>query len=270
MSDLFGGNGGGATVMTAQSYRERLPMPQLGGEVACVWTQEVAAAGPAYEHRTVPNGCVEISHALGTDVVAVAGTQRQPTVGLLAPGTTVVGVRLRPGAATSILASPASELVDLHVGLDELWGRSATTLAGQLTATGSPQTAVQLLEEEILRRRAVTAADPLVNAAIERLQPWQPDDIGAWCADLCISARQLRRRFVAALGYGPKTLQRILRFQGFLALSQQHDAVATLTAAGASVIRADTDVANVPMANAFRRAGFEQFMARTELVHRPA
>jgi len=45
-------------------------------------------------------------------------------------------------------------------------------------------------------------------------------------------------------------------------------AVTTLTAAGASVIRADTDVANVPMANAFRRAGFEQFSARTEYIHR--
>jgi ribosomal protein S18 acetylase RimI-like enzyme len=39
-------------------------------------------------------------------------------------------------------------------------------------------------------------------------------------------------------------------------------AVATLADAGASVIRADTDVANVPMANAFRRAGFEQFLSR--------
>jgi RimJ/RimL family protein N-acetyltransferase len=46
-------------------------------------------------------------------------------------------------------------------------------------------------------------------------------------------------------------------------------AVATLTDAGASVIRADTDLANVPMANAFRRAGFEQFLARTEYLYRP-
>jgi ribosomal protein S18 acetylase RimI-like enzyme len=46
-------------------------------------------------------------------------------------------------------------------------------------------------------------------------------------------------------------------------------AVAMLAAAGASVIRADTDVENVPMANAFRRAGFEQFLARTEYM-RPA
>ena len=34
---------------------------------------------------------------------------------------------------------------------------------------------------------------------------------------LGVSERQLRRRFDAAVGYGPKTLQRVLRFQRFLA-----------------------------------------------------
>jgi hypothetical protein len=160
-------------VSTAQSYREWLPMPPLRREVACVWAQQVATAGPAYEHRTVPNGCAEISHALAIDVVAVAGAQRRPIVGLLAPGTRVVGVRLRPGAATSILRWPAAELVDLHLALDELWGRGATPLDGRLTAKGSPDAAAALLEGEILRHRTETlAADPLVDAAVERLQPF--------------------------------------------------------------------------------------------------
>jgi AraC-like DNA-binding protein len=38
-------------------------------------------------------------------------------------------------------------------------------------------------------------------------------------AELGISERQLRRRFADAVGYGPKTLARILRFQRFLALA---------------------------------------------------
>jgi ribosomal protein S18 acetylase RimI-like enzyme len=43
-------------------------------------------------------------------------------------------------------------------------------------------------------------------------------------------------------------------------------AIATLTASGAEVVRADSDIANVPMAGAFRRAGFEQFMTRSEYM----
>jgi AraC-like DNA-binding protein len=39
-------------------------------------------------------------------------------------------------------------------------------------------------------------------------------------SDLAISASQLRRRCLAAVGVGPKTLQRTLRFQGYLALAQ--------------------------------------------------
>jgi len=36
------------------------------------------------------------------------------------------------------------------------------------------------------------------------------------CEALGMSARTVRRRALEAFGYGPKTLQRILRFQGFL------------------------------------------------------
>ena len=50
--------------------------------------------------------------------------------------------------------------------------------------------------------------------------PWRPAGIGALTTQLAISASQLRRRFAAAVGVGPKTLQRTLRFQGYLALAQ--------------------------------------------------
>jgi RimJ/RimL family protein N-acetyltransferase len=39
---------------------------------------------------------------------------------------------------------------------------------------------------------------------------------------------------------------------------------ATLLTAGAVTIRADTDVNNLPMANAFRRCGYRQFATRRE------
>jgi len=208
-----------------QSYRERLPAPELASHVSSVWVLEVAADGPAYEHRSVPNGSVEISYVLGADVVDVFGPQRGPTVARVTAGTTVVGVRFRPGMAQSILGPPASELVDQRVEVDRLWGRGAATLPDSLAEAGSSESALRLLEGEVVRRHAAaTVPDPLVAATVGRLQPWIPDSVSARTADLFISPRQLRRRFVAALGYGPKTLQRILRFQGFLALTQgQHD-----------------------------------------------
>ena len=44
--------------------------------------------------------------------------------------------------------------------------------------------------------------------------------IGPLTENLAISESQLRRRFLAEVGIGPKTLQRTLRFQGYLALAQ--------------------------------------------------
>jgi AraC-like DNA-binding protein len=207
-------------IETLQSYRERLPAAALATHVSNVWMLEVAAEGGAYEHRTVPNGSVEISYELGADVVRVSGPQRGPKIERVAPGTTVVGVRFRPGVAPTILGPPASELVDLHLEVDRLWGRAAS-LAEELAGADGPASAARLLEDEVVRRAADAATpDPLVTAALGRLEPWLPAGVATRTSDLFISPRQLRRRFSSALGYGPKAYQRIRRFQGFLALVQ--------------------------------------------------
>ncbi len=64
-----------------------------------------------------------------------------------------------------------------------------------------------------------------VGARLARRQP--PDGLvraAATGAQPGIGDRQLRRRFADAVGYGPKTLQRILRFQRFLALAEREAA----------------------------------------------
>ena len=206
-----------------QTYRERLPPPEIASHVASVWALEVASAGPAYEHRTAPNGSVEISYELGMDVLHVSGPQRGSTVACVPPGTTVVGMRFRPGAAQAILGLPTSELVDLRVEVDRLWGGEPATLGERLAEAGSRRRVEALLEEEVTRRLvSAPAPDPLVLAAVGRLRPWLASSVAEPTADLYVSPRQLRRRFVAALGYGPKTFQRILRFQGFLALAHAY------------------------------------------------
>jgi hypothetical protein len=206
-----------------QTYRERLPAPEIASHVASMWVLEVASEGAAYEHRTVPNGSVEISYEVGTDLLLVSGPQRLPTIARVPARTTVLGMRFRPGMADSILGLPAAELLDSHVELNCLWGGGAATLGERLAEAGSRRDAMLAFEEEVTRRLAGAAApDPLVAAAIARLEPWIASGIREPTADLGISPRQLRRRFVAVLGYGPKMFQRILRFQVFLALAQKH------------------------------------------------
>ena len=64
---------------------------------------------------------------------------------------------------------------------------------------------------------ADSSPDPAINEAASLLR-----DPAARTEDIAglvgLSERQLRRRSHAAIGYGPKTLQRILRFQRFVRL----------------------------------------------------
>jgi AraC-like DNA-binding protein len=201
-------------------YRERLPVPAARADLACVWIQN---SSDDTEHRTVPNGSVELAFRLGTDQLTVTGPQAEPTTSRLEPGTTIVGVRYRLGAAASSIGVPASELVNKSVSLQQLWGPPAVALADRLAGIRAPQLAASVLEMAIAKRSDVDAyRDRVVLAAVDRLQPWHDTGSGNPLSDLFISPRQLRRRFLVALGYGPRTLRRVLRFQGFLALSNAH------------------------------------------------
>jgi AraC-like DNA-binding protein len=204
----------------SQRYAERRAAAELDDHVACVWLLEVADDGPAYEHRTVPNGCVEIASVLGTSVVRVAGPKHAPTLERVEPGQSVVGVRFRSGAAPCALEAPAGELVALEVELDELWGAEARALGERLSEAPTTVHAMDVLEQAVAARMSTAPApDPVVAEAVGRLQPWRRGGVKDVTSPLFMSPRQLRRRFAAAVGYGPKALQRILRFQGFLALS---------------------------------------------------
>lgn len=204
---------------SVQSYDERRPAAALAGHVASVWIQRVAPDSAPYTHRTVPHASIELSVQVGS-LPHVIGPTTGPVVGTLAPGTTVIGVRLLPGAGPSIFGVPASELVDLTVGSSELWGPSAAALGEAVAAAASPEEAAATLEQAIVDRLASAAApDELVTEAVRSLMSGGGDDVGSLTSSLHISERQLRRRTRAAIGHAPKIVQRIMRFQGFLALA---------------------------------------------------
>lgn len=206
-------------IVPEQTYRERRPAAPLEQHLTCVWVQHVSRDATPYRHRTVPNGGVELLCQLGS-VPRLVGPQNGPTEDVLAPEATVVGVRFRPGAAPAALGLPASELVDLALDANYVWGGAGVELGERLAQSRSPAHAAALLEAEVLTRLAGGAGpDPLVSEAVRRLSPGRASEVGALSSSLHISERQLRRRCLATIGLAPKVLQRMLRFQGFLALA---------------------------------------------------
>jgi AraC-like DNA-binding protein len=203
----------------SQIYVERAPIGPLAGIVSSAWIQQVPADAAPVAHRSVPSGGAELLCTVGA-LPQVVGPMTRSREDVLDPGTTLVGLRLQPGAAAALLRMPATELVDNTVEADALWGRAAHALGELVAAAPTPEAALGALEQQTAALVANTAGpDPLVSETVRRLR-WRRDDVGALTTELHVSERNLRRRVQAAAGLAPKPLHRILRFQAFLALAQ--------------------------------------------------
>jgi AraC-like DNA-binding protein len=207
----------GGRMATPGRYVERLPRGALTGVASSAYTQQGSADGRT-SSRHIPNGCVEVRCEPGR-APRVVGPLTRARTEILERGGQVIGLRLRPGAAPALLGLPASALLDEEVELRELWGSGAERLAEAIATAGSG--ALGALERALEQRlRAAPPPDPLVLAAVHDLMPWRGGEIADVAVRLSISESQLRRRTRAAVGMSPKVLQRMLRFQGFLALVQ--------------------------------------------------
>jgi AraC-like DNA-binding protein len=209
---------------------ERRPPPSLARHVVCTWVQVVSPRSAAFTHHRTPTGSVEIVCVPGS-MPRVLGPQTGPVEEALAPGTTIVGVRLRPEAASSVLGMPARTLRDLTVDADVLWGDRAHTLQDLVGSAGSDGQAAARLAGAVAERLPGTpATDPVVAEAVQLLMSGRRAGVASSASSLCISERQLRRRVEGATGLTPRTLHRILRFQRFLALAWTRAAPSTQVA----------------------------------------
>ena len=188
------------------SYVERLYASPLE---ACTWEQ---ATPTRHEQHIVPDACVDLIWAGGR--LTIAGPDTRPRVVTLESGSRLVGVRLRSGTAGAVLGLPASELCDVSTDAAEVLGRDVVAaLLEELAASEDPHA---LLLRAVRRRGA--EVDPLVLAAVVALGRPRAR-VGPAAGELGVSARQLHRRVSDAVGYGPKMLQRVLRFRRLQALA---------------------------------------------------
>ena len=207
-------------LVTSQSMHERLPIQHCRSTSPASGSSRWDGSQPPYPHRTIPNGSAELFCIVGS-IPKLVGPQTRPTAELLAPGTVAVGARFRPGAAPSLLGEFASELLDGEFHADGLWGRVAVGLAEEIAEARSPEAALASVESALLKRVLTEAAsvDPLALEIVRHLLVSPGDGVCSLASSLHISERQLRRRCERATGIGPKTLQRVFRFQRFLSLA---------------------------------------------------
>lgn len=214
----------------APGYREWAPPAALRGSVMCLWASVIPAGRPDVT-LVLPDACIDLIWQSGRGVY-VAGPDTGPAPEPLAGGTVLAGVRLRPGAGGPALGVPLSELLDQRVEAADVGSGLTTSLFRRAGGGLAPDEAMRLMVEAVSPAVADGPADPLVTAAVRLLAGpgAQADDAAD---DLGVSERQLRRRCQAAVGYGPATLRRVLRFRRFLALLDAGERDLARAAAGA-------------------------------------
>jgi AraC-like DNA-binding protein len=197
--------------------RELAPPPGLEQQVACVWIGDGSAV------HVLPDACVDIVWTKGR--LMVAGPATGPDLAAATPGQGRCGVRFRVGAAGAALGLPASELLDEIVPIEEIWGAAGPRLEDRVALAERP---LDVLVAGV-HDRIAGARDDLLREAVFRLRGGE-DSVQRLARATAVSERQLRRRFERGVGYGPRTLRRVLRFQRFLGLAQGGGSLARMAA----------------------------------------
>jgi AraC-like DNA-binding protein len=207
------------------TYTERPIHPGLADSAVCAWVNPPALR----RHAVLPDACMDI--VWDGARLLVAGPDTGPVE--VEPGVGFVGIRFKPGMAIGFLGVSAGELRDRRVPLAEFWGREAERLAERLA--DAPEAALRLIEQALFARCPGATSDPLLEQVVRALvrSGGGAVEIRALARRLGVNCRTLRRRCVRGFGYGPKTLDRILRFRRALRLGRAgHPIAAAAFAAG--------------------------------------
>ncbi|MGH9026157.1 MAG: DUF6597 domain-containing transcriptional factor [Acidimicrobiia bacterium] len=241
-------------------YREWRPPAALSQHVVCTWAGQLGAEGATYTSSVLPDGCIDIVWDGSRLFVAGPDTRAVPIA--RTPGGSFVGIRFRTGRAPTLLDCRADEIRDQRVELGDVWDAGAATkLSDQLAVAPTLAAAAGALAAGVASalpaaREPDCLADAVVNEYRQHMARAAPA-----AKRFGVSERTLHRRCVAAIGYGPATLARVLRFRRFIALAERRPD------AGLAVLAVDAGYAD--QAHLTRETRRLASMTPSELVSRP-
>ena len=202
------------------------PPPDLASAVEAIWL----ARGRTLHRREVvlPNGAVELIVNLADPqwVVAsalhpqrhyreafVAGPQRGPLRIEDDGETDLLGVRFRPGGIVPWLRLPLGALTDRIEHAEDLALRWVRELRARLLEAPHDLARSQLAVDALSRNRTFPGVDRRVRDVLTAIgrDPELPN-IRSLAARVGVSHKHLDELFHRGVGFGPRTLRRVLRF----------------------------------------------------------
>jgi AraC-like DNA-binding protein len=220
-------------------YDEFRPSEPLSKYVKCFWILESAPTASTSRERILPDGCAEMVFHLADPFYqhnSDGTTERQPLalmVGqmrghlLIQPTgrVRVLGVRFWPGGAYPFLLLPQNELADRVIALDTIWGAVARELLSRIDDAATPAESVRQVETVLLARlnNFRRHDDGVFKAIALILRSGGCVPVESLAKNMGISLRKLDRTFNTRVGFSPKTLCRIVRFQKVFKVLERQD-----------------------------------------------
>jgi len=130
----------------------------------------------------------------------------------------IMGVHFHPGGSWPFLGPAAHEFNDIHVSLEDVWGRDAGRLQERLIQAPTPDDKFEILERELIRLAPREFAHhPAVALALQRFEraPHRIS-VATVAKEAEVSQKKFIRLFAEQVGLTPKLYLRVARFQRVL------------------------------------------------------
>jgi AraC-like DNA-binding protein len=193
-------------------YKEILPSAEVANTVECYWTLE---ANREYQHRVVPDGCMDIIFYWREgrlNSAQVVGTMTRPQLVSLFEGQFVSGARFHPGRLMQVLGASAAPLTDQEIPLSVLVAPTALELNDRIHCAASFDNCI-LAIEAVLRSQVPSVPAPALQALLEIGGEGDRRSVSVLAETAFLSERQFRRICLRETGVSPKSLERIVRFR---------------------------------------------------------
>ncbi|HTQ12255.1 MAG TPA: AraC family transcriptional regulator [Rhizomicrobium sp.] len=214
-------------------YQTHVPAPPLDRFVENLWYWEGDAPGHAKD-TIMASGRMGILINLKHDALSWYDGERFATKnrlkGIALCGTHsrafainawqphMMGAQFRPGGSFPFFRPPARAFEDMHLSLEEVWGRDAERLHQRLVQAPTPEDKFAILEAALIAFAVRGfARHPAVEMALARLSRRRPVSVAALAAEAEMSHKKFIRLFAEEVGFTPKLYLRVARFQRVLA-----------------------------------------------------